>query len=148
MDLKWIDEYVDGLIEHCYSTDVYEIYDTLNIQISNINKDNYLLQGNQAMYIRNYLGLEVVFIRDDISYSYEKFILSHELGHALLHTELVQAAYNKNLVNKGKLEKQADYFAIKLLDINLDSISYEGFTIEQIAKDLCVSEKSLEYAYQ
>lgn len=143
--MQWIDEYVEGLIEYCYSRDVYDIYDTLNINIIKVNKDNCILQGNDALYIRNYLGLEVVFIRDDFSYRFAKFILSHELGHALLHTQLIQAAYNKNLINKGKLEKQADYFAIKLLGIKLDPVYYEGLTIEQISKDLCVNEKCLEY---
>lgn len=145
MSLEWIDKYVEGLIEYCYSRDVYEIYDTLDISIIKVNKDNCILQGNDALYIRNYLGLEIVFLRDDISYKFEKFILSHELGHALLHTDLIQAAYNKDLINKGKLEKQADYFAIKLLDIKLDSIYYKGFTKEQISKDLYINEKSLEY---
>lgn len=145
MDLTWIDEYVDGVIHHCYSRDIFEIYSTLNINIKRIDKDDYLLQGNEALYIRSYFGLEVVFIRDDLPYKYEKFILAHELGHALLHTEVSKAAYNSKLINKGKLEKQADYFAIKLLDVNLDEIYYEGFAIEQIAKDLCITEESLSY---
>lgn len=133
MSLTWIDEYVNGVIEYCCSRDIYEIYDTLNIIIKRVDEDDFLLQGNEAVYIRNYLGMEIVFVRDDLPYQYEKFILAHELGHALLHIEIAQAAYNSNLINKGRLEKEADYFALKLLDINLDEIDYEGFTIEQIA---------------
>lgn len=143
MSLSWIDEYVDGVIHNCYSRDIFEIYSTLNINIKRIDKDDYLLQGNEALYIRSYFGLEVVFIRDDLPYRFEKFILGHELGHALLHTEISKATYNSKLINKGKLEKQADYFAIKLLNVNIDEIYYEGFTIEQIAKELCITEESL-----
>lgn len=133
MNFSWIDKYVDGVIEHCYSRDIYEIYDALNITIKRVDKNDILLQGNEAMYIRNFVGNEIVFIRDDLPYQFEKFILAHELGHALLHAEIVQAAYNSKLINKGRLEKEADYFALKLLDINFDAVDYEGFTIEQIA---------------
>ncbi|MEY8415339.1 ImmA/IrrE family metallo-endopeptidase [Tissierella praeacuta] len=143
MNLTWIDEYVSAVIDYCYSRDIFEIYSTLNINIKRIDKDDYLLQGNEALYIRSYFGLEVVFIRDDLPYRFEKFILGHELGHALLHTEISKATYNSKLINKGKLEKQADYFAIKLLNVNIDEIYYEGFTIEQIAKELCITEESL-----
>lgn len=145
MSLTWIDEYVDGVIDYCYSRDIYEIYDSLNIIIKRIDKDDLLLQGNEALYVRNYLGAEMVFIRDDLPHKYEKFVLAHELGHAILHTELAKASYNRNLINKGKLEKQADYFAIKLLDLGLDEISYEGFNLEQVAKDLYVKEESLNF---
>ena len=134
MDLTWIDEYVFGVIDYCYSKDIFEIYNTLNINIKRIDKDDYLLQGNEALYIRNHFCLETVFIRDDLPYKYEKFILAHELGHALLHTEIAKAAYNSKLINKGKLEKQADYFALKLLDIKIDEDLYEGYTLEQLAQ--------------
>lgn len=145
MDLTWIDEYVDGVIHHCYSRDIFEIYSTLNINIKRIDKDDYLLQGNEALYIRSYFGLEVVFIRDDLPYRFEKFILGHELGHAILHTEISKATYNSKLINKGKLEKQADYFALKLLNIKIDEDLYEGYTLEQLTHGFYVTEESLYY---
>jgi len=133
MSLSWIDDYVNGVVDYCYSRDIFDIYNTLNIIIKKVDKDDSLLQGNEAIYIRNFMGMEIVFIRDDLPYQYKKFILAHELGHALLHVEIAQAAYNSKLINKGKFEKQADYFALKLLDITFDEIDYEGFTIEEIA---------------
>ena len=74
------------------------------------------------LYIRNFLGIEVVFIRDNLHYQYEKFVLAHELGHAVLHVEIGTAAYSNKLINRGKLERQADYFAIKILDIKIDDV--------------------------
>lgn len=147
-NFNWIDEYVTGLIEYCNSKDIYEIYNTLNIEILKIDKDNPTLQGNEALYIRNYFGIEVVLIRNDLPYQYEKFVLAHELGHALLHVEMAQAAFNSKLLNKGKLERQADYFALKLLDINLDEIDYEGFTIEQIAASENIPRRIIELKFR
>lgn len=143
MNLTWIDEYVDGVIDYCYSRDIFEIYNTLNINIKRIDKNDPLLQGNEALYIRSHFGLEVVFIRDDLPYKYEKFVLAHELGHALLHTEIAKAAYNSKLINRGKLERQANYFALKLLSISINRDSYEGYSLDQIAHEFYVTEESL-----
>jgi len=146
--MVWINDYVRGITEHCKTNDIYDIYNELNIKIYKVDKKDKILNNNDAFYMRDYYNLEIVFIRDDLEYYFEKFILAHELGHAILHTDIISAAYNKKLINKGKLEKQADYFALKLLNIEIDSIDYEGYTIEQISKSLHVSEKSLEmYSY-
>lgn len=145
MNLSWIDEYVDGVVEYCDSRDVFDIYNTLSINIKRVDRDSSLLQGNEAMYIRSYSDIELVFIRDDLPYQYERFILAHELGHALLHVEVAAAAYSNKLINKGKLERQADYFALKLLDITIDKDVFEGYTLEQIAQELFVTEESLSY---
>ncbi len=106
MSLSWIDEYINGTIEYCNSKDIFEIYDTLNIKIKKLKKDNVLLQEDEAIYYRSYFGVEIVFIRDDLDYQYEKFVLAHELEHAILHIKTYTAAFNKNLLNKGKLERQ------------------------------------------
>lgn len=142
---NWINDYIKGIIEYCNSLYLYDIYDALDIKIVRLGKDNILLQGFEALYQRNYFGEEIVFIRDDLDYKYEKFVLAHELGHALLHTEIYTAAFNKNLLNKGKLEREANYFALNLLNIEIDSIDFEGYTIEQVSKALYVSKESLKH---
>lgn len=147
MSFKWIDIYVLGVRDHCNSKDIFEIYDVFGIQIKKVNKDDFILQGNESVYIRDYFGVEIVFIRDDLNYNFMKFLLAHELAHALLHTDLSKAAYNKSLVNRGKLEKQADYFAFKLLDMRLDSVVCQGYSKAQIASELCVREDCLDCMY-
>jgi len=132
----WIDNYVRGIVEICDTTNIYDIYDTFNISVVKLDINNVLLRNNEAFYYRYFDGKEIVFIRNDLNIEYEKFILAHELGHAILHTSVYHAAFNKNLINTGKLEKQANYFAVKLLNLDFYEIEYEGFTIEQIASTL------------
>ena len=144
----WIDECIAGLLEFHDDRNVNEIYEALNITIVKLPRNSILLQGKEAIYHRNFFASEIVYIRDDLDFEYEKFILAHELGHAILHTEIFEAAFNKDFVNKGKLEKQAHYFAIKLLDITLDPVEHEGMTTEQIAGSLYIAEDSLEYALE
>ncbi|PWL53209.1 MAG: PTS N-acetylglucosamine transporter subunit IIABC [Clostridium cadaveris] len=130
---SWIDDIVLGLKDSCKTDDVYELYDELNIIIRRIEPSNILLQGNDSLYTRGYLDSEFVLIRNDLDENLERFILFHELGHALLHVDVVRAAFNQKCLNKHKLEKQANYFALKMLNLKFDSIEMEGMTLEQIA---------------
>lgn len=133
---EWIDDILEGIKDTYNVNDIKEIYDSFDIEIIKLEPGNVLLKGNESFYYRSFFNKEVVFIRNDLHEVYKKFILAHEFGHALLHTDVYKAAFNKNLLNIGKLEKQANYFAFKLLDFNLDPINFEGFTIEQISSSL------------
>ena len=130
---SWIDDIVLGLKDSCKTDNVYEIYDELNIIIRKIDPSSILLNGNDSLYTRDYLDSEFVLIRNDLDENLERFILFHELGHALLHVDVVRAAFNQKCLNKHKLEKQANYFALKMLNLKFDSIEMEGMTLEQIA---------------
>ncbi|MBY6797110.1 ImmA/IrrE family metallo-endopeptidase [Clostridium botulinum] len=144
MYLNWIDNILDGLKDTYDTNNIYELYDYLEIKIIKLEPSNILLRGNESLYNRNYFGNEIVLIRNDLNLEYERFILANELGHALLHVQTYKAAFNKNLINYGKLEKQANYFAFKLLNLELNPIEFEGFTINQIASCLEVPYESLK----
>lgn len=138
--MKWIDEILTGMVESVGSNNVYEILDHLNIYHFQIDKDSELLQGNQAIY--NRIGdFECIYYSDDITN--KEYVLSHELGHAILHIEESQMFYNP-LLNKGKLEKEADYFATRLLYSNLE-IEDGIETYEQLAKQLGIKEDNIKY---
>lgn len=143
--MEWIDICIIGLTEYYGTCDIYELYTCLDIKIIKLEKDNILLQGKEAIYIRDYWEAEAVYIRNDLAHPYEKFVLAHELGHAILHTKLVRAAYSGELLNKGKLEKQAHYFAVRLLGITMDPVEYNELSSEQIAGALYVTEDCLKY---
>ncbi len=131
--MNWIDNYILGLIDLYGTDDIYELYDCLNIKIKRLNRDNILLNNSEAFYNRYSAEGEIVFIEENLSFNYEKFILAHELGHAIMHTSLIMAAFNKTLINKGKLELQANYFAFKLTNLTFDAIELYEMTLEQIA---------------
>lgn len=141
--MDWIDDIITGLIETYNTNNIYELYDLLDIQIIRLDKNNILLKGNDGFYQRNYFDQEIVFIDEDLDYQYEKFVLAHELGHAILHTTIYTAAFNINFINTGKFEKQATYFALKLSNIKIDPIDFEGLSIEQISCALYVPKDCL-----
>lgn len=143
----WIDNILLGLKETYDTNNIYDLYDFLDIQVVKLEPNNLLLNGNEALYYRDYFKNEVVFMRNDLNLDYEKFVLAHEIAHALLHTNVYEAAFNKNLLNICKFEKQANYFAIKLLRLELDPIEYEGFSLDQVASSLGLPNNILRLSF-
>ncbi|MBU5269438.1 ImmA/IrrE family metallo-endopeptidase [Clostridium cochlearium] len=140
--MNWIDQIALGLIDTYHTNDPYELCDLLNIKIIKVDHNNIMLQGDPSLYIRDYFGKEVIFIRNDLIKNHELFYLCHELGHAVLHINITNSL-NKHLINIPKLEKQADYFALKLSQIELDEIELCEMTIDQIASCLEVPVRAL-----
>lgn len=133
--MKWINDVIIGLYELYQTTNPYELCDYLNIDIVKVEKDYFLLMGNPAVYVRDYNGKESIFVRNDLQYKEEQYYISHELGHAILHPN-IKNSFNKHLINYGKIEKQADSFAFKLLSIKFDEVYMNEMTLEQIASTL------------
>lgn len=146
---QWIDDCLNGLIDMYETNNVYDLYGFLEIAIVKLSHDNILLQGNEAIYSRNYLDKECVFIRENLDLHYEKFILAHELGHALLHTDIHTAAFNSRLINTNKIEMQANYFAIRLLisESDIDYVFFDGMNFEQISSYLGVPKEFIKYRF-
>lgn len=127
--MRWVNEIVDGLLDIYKTNNPYELCRHLKIKIEKVNFNNPILQRKDSMYYRNYYEQEIIFIRDDL-YGYDEvFILKHELGHAILHTEIAASSF----INIGKLDKQANYFALALSGIKFDVIAMDGMTLRQIA---------------
>lgn len=138
--MNWIDEIVEGLLDYYQTNNMYDIYKQLNIRIERLDKSNILLQGNEAVYHR-FNEQETVYCSNDIVN--EEFVLAHELGHAILHVDEDVIFYNPT-ENKGKLELEANYFAVKLLyhDYELE----DGIeTRQQLSNRLMINEDLVDY---
>ncbi|MBS5305789.1 ImmA/IrrE family metallo-endopeptidase [Clostridium sp.] len=137
--MRWINEVVDGLLDTYKTNNPYELCRHLKIQILRVVSNNPLLCHKDSVYYRNYFEKEIIFIRDDLYGYNEEFILRHELGHALLHTDIS----NSKFTNISKLDKQANYFALCLTGIKLDILEMEGLTLKQIASCINVPYEPL-----
>lgn len=126
--MRWINEIADGILDIYKTNSPYELCKYLNIKIEKVESTSFLLQGNDSIYYRNYYGTEIIFIRNDL-YGYdEEFKLRHEIGHALLR-DIPSSRYT----NIGKLERQANYFALALTGIKFDLIEIQGKTLKEFA---------------
>ncbi|MGF7059237.1 ImmA/IrrE family metallo-endopeptidase [Brassicibacter mesophilus] len=141
--MEWIDEIIIGLLDIYATSCPYELCTALGIKIIKTSPTNVILLGNESTYIREHLGYETIFLRNNLTEKEELFFLKHELGHAILHPN-IKNSYNKHLINKYKLEKQANYFALKLQDLNIDEVQFREMTIKQIASYIEVPYTALK----
>src|SRR6056297_765257 len=138
MNYKWISDIVIGLTETYGTNDVYSLCDFLNIEIIHVHNN---IKSN-SYFVRNSVGDEYVFVKPGLEYTEERALIAHELGHAILHTDLNVTFYCMPLCNKCKLELQANQFAAELLLVNIDfdKYAYDGSTIKSFAYEIEVPE--------
>lgn len=122
----WIDEIIQGILDLYGTYDPFELCDYLEIRLQKVGKNSRVLKGQYSLYFRDLMGKERILYVEGLRYKQLKFYLLHELGHAILHPDLMRS----KLTNNGKLEVQANYFATKM--IRLDNGPEE--TIERFAQ--------------
>lgn len=135
--MKWIDEIVIGILDYYETNDPYDILVAMGVQITKTDKNNPILLKKNCIFIAE---LNLIYIRDDLVLEYELFFLRHELGHILLHLD----STNTYIINTGKIERQANYFAFKLSNITLDEIELYEMTIEQVSCSISMPQTALK----
>ncbi len=144
--MNWIKEIVEGLIEIYDTRNVYEIIEFLGINL--IRKP--LGKGIKGRFFRDMFENEYIYVSNSIVEEEEKVVIAHELGHAILHINLTSSYYTENhLLNKDKLEYQANKFAAELLiPDDIDLSIYDCITIQQLSSLLGVSEKLINLKFE
>ncbi|MGV3026088.1 ImmA/IrrE family metallo-endopeptidase [Clostridium thermobutyricum] len=137
---------VNSLIKKYKTSDPLELCEALNIHIIK----SYLGQEIKGLFQRTPNGFNIIHLNTNLSYEESKYILAHELGHAILHTNLSITLFieNKHLI-KNKFEREADKFAAELLipDKLIQNAEYSELNLEQICKSLCIPLKLMKLKY-
>lgn len=129
--IREIKNLVRGLEEYYGTKDIYQLLDMLGVEI--IRKK--LIGDQKARCYRNEFGDEFIYLSLLVNEYEEKYILAHELGHLLLHNYINNHFYSNSLINKNKIEFEANYFAMELLlPSKIELCEIEDFSSEQISK--------------
>jgi len=129
---------VNHLIDKFNTNDPFSLSEHLNINIIYTDLKN--IWGMYRYIKRN----SFIFINNNISDIEKRFVLSHELGHAILHTKNNCFYLKHNTFMKvSTFENEANDFAAELLITNEDikEAIDKQFSIEQMA---CYFEVPLE----
>lgn len=80
------------------------------------------LKGVNGFYHR-YMDQDLIYINDDLSEEEQIIVCAHELGHMILHHDIDSIFLDSPVCKPGKLELEANAFALQLLqhDLNLTS---------------------------
>ncbi|WP_311537794.1 ImmA/IrrE family metallo-endopeptidase [uncultured Anaerococcus sp.] len=133
MSKKEIDDTIKNLINNAGSSDLYDIISYLDITIKPYQGKSFYCQLNDRKYI---------YLDKNLVENIKPFVLAHELGHAVLHKEEIYH-YSPLSINKTSTEREADYFAFKILGKSIDPTL--DYTISQYANLLAVSEDTIKY---
>lgn len=133
---KEIDDTIKKLINNAGSSDLYDIISYLDITIKPYQDKSFYCQLNDHKYI---------YLDKNLVENIKPFVLAHELGHAVLHKEEIYH-YSPLSINKTSTEREADYFAFRILGKSIDPTL--DYTISQYASQLKVSEDTIRYLYE
>lgn len=128
-----IDKTINKLITKAGSSDLNDIISYLNIKIKRTNSKSFYCQLKDK---------KIIYLDRSLSDDIVPFVLAHELGHAVLHKEEIYH-YSPLSINKTSTEREADYFAFKILGKSIDPTL--DYTISQYASLLAVSEDTIRY---
>ncbi len=130
-----------NLVKKYNTRDPFKIakYENINIMFEQL--------GNLKGYYRKILGQRFIVINSQLDEFSQLIIISHELGHALLHTTKGIKFMREHtlLYNSNLIEKQADKFAAEL--IIYDDMNYEQFLIENCLLDGKIHKRLFELKY-
>lgn len=121
---------VNRLIEKYKTNNPFDIADHKGILIEFAD-----LGETLGFYFKN-SRIKVININNQINPALQKFVCSHELGHALLHPHAnTPFLRNNTFFSIDKIEVEANTFAVELLMPDRDIYDYEdtNLTINEIA---------------
>ena len=125
---------------HKYGTrSPYELAERMGIIVQKNN-----LGAIRGYYFKKY-RIKQIILHNDLSESDERFVLAHEIGHAVLHEDVnTPFLMGNTLFSKNKFEREANLFAIELLVPDETIIENPDLTLEQLARMTGYQERLLE----
>lgn len=105
-----IDSFINDVYRETRTFDPIDIAAWHNIEIKYVP-----FLDNPAGQSVSVLGSPLILISDKIEESNQRyFVIAHEIYHSLQHTDL-SGYYVRDSISRGKLENEANKFAIQLL---------------------------------
>ena len=140
--MKNIKNIVDYYVKKYDTRDPFQIAESLNIQIQ-IGQ-----LGTPCgcyMFLKNH---RCIFLNENLSENEMKLVMSHELGHAVMHRKTnCYFIRNKTFLLDSKIALEANTFAINLLipdDTIMEIIDNQNCTLEYMSRVLGYNQKLIE----
>jgi len=118
--MKWIMSKLIKEVKKHNTNNPFVIAENRNIIV------NYFPLGNTLGFYMKNSRHQIITLNSSIDDYLLKFVCAHELGHAILHPNENTPFLHKNtLISKDKIEKEANYWATKLLLFDVDVSAFE-----------------------
>ena len=118
----------------------YELADLMDISVHRCEL------GTIRGYYSKKFRIKQISLNCNLTETDERFVLAHELGHAIMHENLNTPFLMENtLFSKNKFEIEANTFAIELLVPDTEISENPDLTIGQLARMTGYAEDILRY---
>ena len=134
---------VDSVVKKYKTRSPYELADLLRIKISRCEL------GSIHGYYLNKYRIKQIVLNCDLNSCEEKWVLAHEIGHAIMHQDVNTPFLKANtLLSTNKYEIEANKFAAELLISDDQLEEYKYCSLEQISRILGYHEKLIRLRFQ
>ncbi|WOO35979.1 ImmA/IrrE family metallo-endopeptidase [Anaerocolumna sp. AGMB13020] len=134
-----IKKLVEGIKSKHKTDSPYELADLLGIDIHRCE-----LGQIHGYYYKAY-RVKQIYLNCDLSRIEEKFVLSHELGHSVLHPNANTPFLKANTyLSVEKMEIEANRFAMHLLLSDNDLLEYQEYSVAQLSKIFGYHERFIQ----
>lgn len=108
--MKYLPDKITKLLKTHNTNDPFELGRSLGIVII------FLDLGDTYGFYRCYKRVKTIVINSELTEWLKRYVCAHELGHAILHSDLNTAFLKKNtFYSIGRIEREANEFAVNLL---------------------------------
>lgn len=119
---------VNKLVKKYGTTSPYELCDLMGIKVTKCEL------GTVRGYYYHAYRVKQIYLNCNLQRDYEKLVLSHELGHAILHPNANTPFYRANTyMSVDKMEIEANTFGIDLNISDSDLLEYKDYCIPQLS---------------
>ena len=80
-----------------------------------------------------YSGIKLICLGNNLPNCTERFVLSHEIGHAILHKQSSAPFLQSTFLSVDKMEREANKFAVELIITDEDLQEHWEYTIDEWA---------------
>lgn len=93
---------------------------------------------------------KIIFLNSILEENERRFVLAHEIGHAILHPKSSCFFTNTKNINTYKKEYEANLFASEfLIDFaNIDTLYIQDFSINQLSSYFRVPSELIEFKFK
>lgn len=118
--MKYLPDKIMELLKTHNTNDPFELARSLGIVII------FLDLGDTYGFYRCYKRVKTIVINSELTEWLKRYVCAHELGHAILHSDLNTAFLKKNtFYSIGRIEREANEFAVNLLLYDKSLEDYE-----------------------
>lgn len=136
MDVKY---FVESTIRKYHTRDPYELANLMHIQITKQEL------GKIKGYYLEKFRIKQIFLNCNLNKHDERFVLSHEIGHSVMHPKMnVPFLQKSTFLSIDRFEIEANTFAVNLLipdEIILENYYY---TVEHLSRVLGYEQSLIE----